>query len=200
MELVVKRGPRLRAGRAQQGRGRPGRHRSRSTRSSRRSLKVNFNVTNARVGQRTDYDRLVLEVWTDGSVRPEDALAYAARILQDQLAIFINFEEEAEIAEPLEEAIEGQLNENLFRPVDELELSVRSANCLQNADIKLHRRAGAADRAGDAQDQELRPQVAERDQGDPARDGLSASACASRTSRPARSSSAAACRRRRRRA
>ncbi len=100
-------------------------------------LKVNFNVTNARVGQRTDYDRLVMEIWTDGSVKPEDALAYAARILQDQLAIFINFEEETEIAEPLEETIEGKVNENLFRPVDELELSVRSANCLQNADIKF---------------------------------------------------------------
>ncbi|MCC6847296.1 MAG: DNA-directed RNA polymerase subunit alpha [Deltaproteobacteria bacterium] len=100
-------------------------------------LKVNFNVTNARVGQRTDYDRLVLEIWTDGSVGPEDALAYAARILQDQLAIFINFEEAAEVVEPLEEATEGKANENLFRPVDELELSVRSANCLQNADIKF---------------------------------------------------------------
>jgi DNA-directed RNA polymerase subunit alpha len=100
-------------------------------------LKVNFNVTNARVGQRTDYDRLVMEIWTDGSVKPEDALAYAARILQDQLTIFINFEEQAEIAEPLEETIEGKINENLFRPVDELELSVRSANCLQNADIKF---------------------------------------------------------------
>jgi len=100
-------------------------------------LKVNFNVTNARVGQRTDYDRLVMEIWTDGSVKPEDALAFAARILQDQLTIFINFEEETEIAEPLEETIEGKINENLFRPVDELELSVRSANCLQNADIKF---------------------------------------------------------------
>ncbi|MEO6025881.1 MAG: DNA-directed RNA polymerase subunit alpha [Candidatus Binatia bacterium] len=100
-------------------------------------LKVNFNVTNARVGQRTDYDRLVMEIWTDGSVKPEDALAFAARILQDQLTIFINFEEETEIAEPLEETIEGKVNENLFRPVDELELSVRSANCLQNADIKF---------------------------------------------------------------
>jgi DNA-directed RNA polymerase subunit alpha len=99
--------------------------------------KVNFNVTNARVGQRTDYDRLVIEIWTDGSIRPDDALAYAARILQDQLEIFINFEEGAEIPEPLEEVSEGKVNENLFRPVDELELSVRSANCLQNADIKF---------------------------------------------------------------
>lgn len=99
--------------------------------------KVNFNVTNARVGQRTDYDRLVLEVWTDGSVRPDDALAFAARILQDQLEIFINFDEETVVSEPVEEALEGQVNENLYRPVDELELSVRSANCLQNADIKF---------------------------------------------------------------
>ena len=99
--------------------------------------KVNFNVTNARVGQRTDYDRLVMEVWTDGSVKPEDALAYAARILQDQLAIFVPFEEEPKRAETAEPTIEGELNDNLFRPVDELELSVRSANCLQNADIKF---------------------------------------------------------------
>jgi DNA-directed RNA polymerase subunit alpha len=97
--------------------------------------KVNFTVTNARVGQRTDYDRLVLEVNTDGSVRPEDAVAYAARILQEQLAIFVNFEEKAAGAET-EERPESPLNENLFRPVEDLELSVRSANCLQNADIK----------------------------------------------------------------
>ena len=97
--------------------------------------KVNYNVTNARVGQRTDYDKLTLEVWTDGSVRPDDAVAYAARILQDQLTIFINFEETPEMAEE-EAAQQPSLNENLFRPVAELELSVRSANCLQNADIK----------------------------------------------------------------
>jgi len=97
--------------------------------------KVNYTITNARVGQRTDYDRLTLEVWTDGSVKPDDAVAYAARILQDQLAIFVTFEEPAEEAV---EAVEQQasLNEHLFRPVAELELSVRSANCLQNADIK----------------------------------------------------------------
>jgi DNA-directed RNA polymerase subunit alpha len=96
--------------------------------------KVNFTVTNARVGQRTDYDRLVLEVHTDGSVRPEDAVAYAARIFQDQLSIFVNFEEEPQRV--TEEHREVPLNENLYRPVDDLELSVRSANCLQNADIK----------------------------------------------------------------
>jgi DNA-directed RNA polymerase subunit alpha len=97
--------------------------------------KVNFNVTNARVGQRTDYDRLVLEVNTDGSVRPEDAVAYAARILQEQLAIFVNFEEQPVAAES-EERSEAPVNDNLFRPVEDLELSVRSANCLQNADIR----------------------------------------------------------------
>src|SRR3989449_4167996 len=97
-------------------------------------LKVNFTVTNARVGQRTDYDRLTLEVHTDGSVRPEDAVGHAARILQQQLAIFVNFEEEPSARS--EEHAEVPHNENLYRPVDDLELSVRSANCLQNADIK----------------------------------------------------------------
>lgn len=97
--------------------------------------KVNFAVTNARVGQRTDYDRLTLEVWTDGSLRPEDAIGYAARILQDQLQTFVNFEETP--AEERREEVSGsRLNESLFRPVDELELSVRAANCLQNADIR----------------------------------------------------------------
>ena len=99
-------------------------------------LRCNYNVTNARVGQRTDYDRLTMEVWTDGSVRPDDAVAFAAKILKEQLQIFINFEE---LPEPIEEerSEEGpKLNENLYRRVDELELSVRSANCLQNANIK----------------------------------------------------------------
>ena len=97
--------------------------------------KVNFHLTNARVGQRTDYDRLVFEVWTDGSIKPDDAVAYAAKILQDQLQIFINFDEEPERA-AREESSATPLNENLFRSVDELEFSVRSQNCLQNADIK----------------------------------------------------------------
>jgi DNA-directed RNA polymerase subunit alpha len=98
-------------------------------------VKVNFTVTNARVGQRTDYDRLVLEVHTDGSVRPEDAVAHAARIFQQQLAIFVNFEEEPSSGNG-EERRELPQNEALYRAVDDLELSVRSANCLQNADIK----------------------------------------------------------------
>ena len=98
--------------------------------------KVNFVVTNARVGQRTDYDRLTLEIWTDGSRRPEDALALAARILQDQLGVFVNFDEPEEVAPAGDSQLSGAGNENLYRTVDELELSVRSANCLQNADIR----------------------------------------------------------------
>ena len=99
--------------------------------------KCNYQVTNARVGQATDFDRLSLEVWTNGSVSPGDAVAYAAKIVKEQLSIFINFDEAAEPA-PIEIAVktEEKLNENLFRSVDELELSVRSANCLQNANIK----------------------------------------------------------------
>jgi DNA-directed RNA polymerase subunit alpha len=97
--------------------------------------KVNYTVTNARVGRETDYDKLVIEVWTDGSVAPADALAFAAKILKDQLSIFINFEEEVERS-IVETTAATQLNDVLYRPVDELELSVRSANCLQNADIK----------------------------------------------------------------
>jgi DNA-directed RNA polymerase subunit alpha len=97
--------------------------------------KVNFTVTNARVAQRTDYDRLVFEVHTDGSVKPEDAMAYAAKILQDQVGIFVNFQEEPR-QEKREDGPAIPLNDNLFRSVDELEFSVRSQNCLQNADIK----------------------------------------------------------------
>jgi len=98
--------------------------------------KVNYHVTNARVGQRTDYDRLALEVWTDGSVSPEDAVAFAAKIIKDQLSIFINFEEDQEPEIVVEPEPQEKFNENLLRTVDELELSVRSANCLANANIK----------------------------------------------------------------
>ncbi len=96
--------------------------------------KVNYRVTNARVGHRTDFDRLSLEVWTDGSVRPEDAVAFAAKILKEQLSIFINREEIEEASIP-QQSESDKLNEYLWRSVDELELSVRSANCLQNANI-----------------------------------------------------------------
>ncbi len=99
--------------------------------------KVNYVVGNARVGQKTDYDKLTLEIWTDGSVLPEDAVSYAAKILKEQMSIFINFDEDLE-PEPekvAEEKESPRFNENLFRSVEELELSVRSANCLKNADI-----------------------------------------------------------------
>jgi DNA-directed RNA polymerase subunit alpha len=99
--------------------------------------KVNFNVTSSRVGQHTDYDRLSLEVWSDGSVLPEDAVAFASKIIKDQLSVFINFNESAEPAPVSAEEPVEEFNENLVRTVDELELSVRSANCLQNANIRF---------------------------------------------------------------
>lgn len=99
--------------------------------------KVNFTVTNARVGQITDFDKLTLEVATDGSVRPDDAVAYAAKILKQQLQIFINFDEESETVVEEESEENRKINENLYRSVEELELSVRSANCLKNANIHL---------------------------------------------------------------
>lgn len=99
--------------------------------------KVNHMVTNARVGHVTDYDKLTLEVWTDSSVLPEDAIAFAAKILKEHMTPFINFEEEPEPIEEEKEEKEEKLNENLFRSVSELELSVRSSNCLKNANITL---------------------------------------------------------------
>ena len=100
--------------------------------------RVNYSITDARIGQRTDYDRLILEVWTDGTILPEDAVAYASKILKEHLNIFINFKEEAE---PISETkvaskISPELAEYLDKTVDELELSVRSANCLHNANIR----------------------------------------------------------------
>ncbi len=100
--------------------------------------KVNYEITNARVGRRTDYDRLVLEIWSDGSVEPQDSLAYAAKIIRDQMTVFINFEERDDAQEEIEkeDRREQRFMEKLDRTVDELELSVRSANCLQNAGIR----------------------------------------------------------------
>lgn len=99
--------------------------------------KVNYSVSNARVGQRTDYDALALEVWTDGSLKPEEAVALSSKILKEQLQIFLTFDEAMEPAEETKEGIKSSLNENLFRSVDDLELSVRSANCLKNANIRF---------------------------------------------------------------
>ena len=96
--------------------------------------KVAYKVDNTRVGQVTDYDKLTMEVETNGAVTPEDAVALAARILQDQLQLFINFEEPS-VREVEERPSEPPFNRNLLRKVDELELSVRSANCLKNDNI-----------------------------------------------------------------
>ena len=98
--------------------------------------RVNYNVTNARVGQRTDYDSLTLELWTDGSIKPEEAVALAAKIMKEQLQVFVTFDEAVEPTAEKEEKRSPVLNENLFRSVDDLELSVRSANCLKNANIR----------------------------------------------------------------
>ena len=99
-------------------------------------LKVKFNVESTRVGQRNDYDKLVLEIWTDGTVRPEDALAEAAKIAKDHFAVFINFDENhVNIEDELEDG-DDYIRKILSTPVEELDLSVRSSNCLKNANIK----------------------------------------------------------------
>lgn len=100
--------------------------------------RVNYTVTNSRVGKRTDFDKLTLEVWTNSGVEPAEAVAYSAKILRDQLVVFLNFEDKDEVvlveSKPQQE--QSQDNNALLKPVSELELSVRSANCLQNANIK----------------------------------------------------------------
>jgi len=102
--------------------------------------KVNYTVESARLGQDTDYDKLTVEVWTNGSVKPENAIGLAAKLIKDHMQIFINFEEEPDLAEADHEAGRaGAFNEYLDRSVDELELSVRSYNCLKNADIRTIR-------------------------------------------------------------
>lgn len=99
--------------------------------------KVNYSVSNARVGQRTDYDALSLEVWTDGSLKPEESISLASKILKEQLQIFLTFDESLEPSDEIRAMGSSSLNENLFRSVDDLELSVRSANCLKNANIRF---------------------------------------------------------------
>ncbi len=99
--------------------------------------KVNYTVRPARVGDRTDYDSLRLEIWTDGSVHPVDAMSYAAKILKEHVQIFITFEEEEEPVSEEEHKQEEEINKYLFKRVDELELSVRASNCLRNANIEF---------------------------------------------------------------
>lgn len=98
--------------------------------------KVNFTVEASRLGQMTDYDKVTLEVWTNGAISPQDSIGQAAKLLKDHMTIFINFEEVAEVQEEIPERATGQLNEVLNRSVEELELSVRSYNCLKNANIQ----------------------------------------------------------------
>ena len=102
--------------------------------------RVNFRVDNARVEQRTDYDKLTLEIWTNGAIDPETAVGVAAKILREQLKVFVGFEElgEEEQVDDVREVVEAEpLNENLWKSIEELDLSVRSANCLQNAQIRF---------------------------------------------------------------
>ncbi|HBA26829.1 MAG TPA: DNA-directed RNA polymerase subunit alpha [Nitrospinae bacterium] len=98
--------------------------------------KVNYTVENTRVGQSTDYEKLILEVWTNGAIKPDDAIAHSAKILKDHLQIFINFEEEVEVKGPQVDEKKQKIIANLKRSVEELELSVRSYNCLKNENIK----------------------------------------------------------------
>ncbi|MBI3651016.1 MAG: DNA-directed RNA polymerase subunit alpha [Acidobacteria bacterium] len=102
--------------------------------------KVNYTVESARLGQDTDYDKLTIEVWTNGSVKPDNAVGLAAKLIKDHMQIFINFEEEPELVESESEEVKKlPAVDNLDRSVDELELSVRSYNCLKNADIRTLR-------------------------------------------------------------
>ena len=96
--------------------------------------KVSYRVEQARVGQMTNYDKLIMEIWTDGSITPEDSLAYSAKILKDQLDIFINFDE-TKTSEEVVEKEEEELNPHLFKTIEELELPVRASNCLKKANI-----------------------------------------------------------------
>jgi DNA-directed RNA polymerase subunit alpha len=98
--------------------------------------KVKYTVEAARLGQMTDYDKLILELWTNGAVSPQDAVGMAAKLLKDHMSIFINFEETPEVVEEVVERSAGHANEVLNRSVEELELSVRSYNCLKNANIQ----------------------------------------------------------------
>ena len=130
--------------------------------------KVNFTVTNARVGQRTDYDRLALEIWTDGSISPRDALTYAARVARDQMTIFAGVEEEAEAADRGRGRRAASAAQRVSLPSGRraADFGTRLQRIAERR-YQVHWRAGPAHRAGHAQDQKLRPQVAQRNQGSP---------------------------------
>ena len=135
--------------------------------------KVNYSVEAARLGQMTDYEKLMLEVWTNGAITPQDSIGLAAKLVKDHMSIFINFEEPPDLPEEAVENYNDPRLEYLDRSVEELELSVRSYNCLKNANIQNHPRARAEERIRNAEDQELRPQIAQRDQGYTVKMGLS---------------------------
>ena len=101
--------------------------------------KVNYAVEAARLGQMTDYEKLALEVWTNGAITPQDAIGLAAKLVKDHMSIFINFEEPPEVSEEQSESFSDPRMEHLGRSVEELELSVRSYNCLKNANIQTIR-------------------------------------------------------------
>ncbi len=99
--------------------------------------KVAYAVEQARVGQMTNFDKLILEIWTDGSVTPEDSIAYSAKIIKDQISVFINFDEKISGGDANDSSSDLDLNENLYKGIDELELSVRATNCLRSANIAI---------------------------------------------------------------
>ena len=133
--------------------------------------KVNFTVEAARLGQMTDYDKLTLEVWTNGAVSPQDAIGFAAKLLKDHMAIFINFEEIPEAAEETTERSLDKMGEQLNRSRRGAGTERPLLQLPEECQYPDHRRTGAEDRGRDAAHQEFRPQVLERDQGDPVQHG-----------------------------
>ncbi len=133
--------------------------------------KVNYAVEAARLGQMTDYEKLLLEVWTNGAITPQDAIGLAAKLVKDHMSIFINFEEQPELRE---EAVESY-NDPRIEHLGPFRRGARAFRALlqlpQEREYSDHSRAGAEDRKRNAEDQELRPQVAKRNQGNPAEDG-----------------------------
>ncbi len=134
--------------------------------------KCNYTVEAARLGQITDYDKLTIEVWTNGSITPADSIGLAAKLVKDHMNIFINFEEDVETSTSVDDRKPEIKNENLNRSVEELELVGSQLQLPEERKHSDDRRTGAKDRSRNAEDQELRPQVAERDQGNSVVDGI----------------------------